>query len=446
VCDPSTVCGGSVAAVFTGLADALPGGGFVREAFVHPWGRPATEDEFDDPTAGAARELPPGLRGGAGDPEAATPRFVSGMQDGSLMLWRAADGARERTWEGHGWGHAVRALAFLPPGTVVSGSTDGTLRVWRLSDCTCVAALSGHTDTVRCVLALPDGRVLSGSDDASLRLWSLRDGACEAQLLGHTAAVWALVALADGSGRAVSGAWDGQLRVWAPPAAGGGESEVAPPGACLRVLTGHTKAVHALVALPGGSRVVSGGADQTLRVWDCATGAAERTLDVGRNGVVHALAALGPDRVASGSGDGALRVWWVGAVAPRCERVLKGHQDGAFALALLPDGRVVSGSSDKSLCVWAAAERERVLVPPVVAGATWALVALGQPPSRPLEEWEGPPPPQPTPVDKDLADVAARLSQDAAFVYDTQAYDYAHEQRKGPQAEAPQAAIDEGDE
>jgi len=437
VCDPGLVCGSQVAAVISGIADALPGGA-LRDAFVHPWGRPATEEEADDPTAG--RELPPHLRGSDGDAATATPRFVSGMQDGSLMLWRAADGARERTWEGHGWGHAVRALAALPPGAVVSGSTDGTLRVWRLSDCSCVAQLSGHTDTVRCVLALPDGRVLSGADDSTLRLWSLADGTCEWLLTGHTAAVWALVALADGSGRVVSGAWDGQLRVWAPPGPGGGadgQASVAPPSACLRVLSGHTKAVHALCALPGsGARVVSGGADQTLRVWDCEAGTCDRTLDVGRGGVVHALAALGPDRVAAGSGDGALRVWAVGQAAPRCERVLKGHADGAFALALLPDGRVVSGSSDKSLCVWAAAQRERVLVPPVAAGATWALVALGPPPTRVLAEWEGPPPPAPTPKDAALTEVTARLCEEAAFVLDAQ---------RGPQAEGPRGD-DDGDD
>jgi hypothetical protein len=210
-----------------------------------------------------------------------------------------------------------------------------------------------------------------------------------------------------------------------------------PPSCCLRVLTGHTKAVHALAALPGGSRVVSGGADATLRVWDAAAGTCERTLDCGRGGVVHALQALGPDRVAAGSGDGTLRVWAVGGAAPRCERVLKGHADGAFALALLPDGRVVSGSSDKSICVWAAAERERVLVPPVAAGATWALVALAPPPTRPLTEWEGPPPPAPTPKDPALADVAARLAEEAAFVHDLQ---------RGPQAEPPQPLYDDAEE
>jgi WD40 repeat protein len=385
------VCGGQVAALANSLSSVLgqsSGGSFVREAVLHPWGRPATE-EFDDPSdaGGAGAPVPEALQGSS---EQATPRFVSGMQDGSLMLWRAADGARERTWEGHGWGHAVRALAAAP-GCVISGSTDGTLRLWKLADASCAGVLRGHEDTVRAVLALPGGRVLSGADDATVRLWSLASGECQAVLRGHSGAVWALCLLADGSGRAVSGAWDGDLRVWAlpPPGEAPGTDELM----AERALSGHKKAVHALAALPGGARVVSGSADQTLRVWDAAAGVCERTLDVGRAGVVHALVALGEARVAAGCGDGALRVWHCGApgTAARCERVLKGHADGAFALALLPDGRVVSGSSDKSLCVWAACERERVLVPPVAAGATWAIGSLGAPPTRARPEWDGPP-------------------------------------------------------
>jgi hypothetical protein len=442
VCDPTNVCGSQVAALANSLSGVL-GGGFVREAVLHPWGRPATE-EVDDPTEhdgldGATRPVPEALQ--AGPAEGATARFVSGAQDGSLMLWRAADGGRERTWEGHGWGHAVRALALLPPGRLVSGSTDGTLRVWRLADVgTGALVLSGHEDTVRALLALPGGdggRVLSGSDDSTLRLWSLApDGGCECVLRGHSGAVWTLALLADASGRVVSGSWDGTLRVWAlpPPGAAGAYDGAAPPdaphSACERVLAGHTKAVYALAALPGGSRCVSGSADQTLRVWDAGSGACERVLDLGRGGVAHALLALGEARVVCGCGDGALRVWHVDAPA-RCERVLKGHADGVFALALLPDGRIVSGSSDKSLCVWAAAERERVLVPPVAAGTTWALVALGPPPTRPLTEWAAPPL-EPSPRKEELEGLrraSRHMSEEAAL----------------PSARAPSVVDDDGE-
>jgi len=54
---------------------------------------------------------------------------VSGGADGSIRLWRAADGMELHTYEGHS--DKVRAVTFTPDGsTIYSGSADGTLRRW----------------------------------------------------------------------------------------------------------------------------------------------------------------------------------------------------------------------------------------------------------------------------------------------------------------------------
>ena len=75
---------------------------------------------------------------------------------------------------------------------------------------------------------------------------------------------------------------------------------------CERQLQGHTKTVSCVVELRDG-RVVSGSADNSLRVWDVGTG--------------------------------------------QCERQLQGHTDEVSCVVELRDGRVVSGSWDKSLRV-----------------------------------------------------------------------------------------------
>ncbi len=353
---------------------------------MHPWGRGVAGDEEEDGSGGVgASAVPPELRGAAA---AAAPRFVSGMQDGTLMLWRSVDGFRERTWPGHGWGRAVRCVACLPPSRLITGSTDSSLCVWRLADGAQEQVLSGHTDTVRAVAPLPDGRVLSSADDGTVRLWSLAAGACEAVLEGHTGAVWALALLADSSGRAASGSWDTTVRIW---------DQLVNGPTCVATLTGHTKEVLALCPLPCSARLVSSSADATLRVWDAAAGTCERALDVGRGGVAHALLSLGSSRVIAGCGDGALRVWQVDPPAARCEQVLKGHADGVWSMALLEDGRVVTGSSDKSICIWAHNKRERVVVPPLAAGTSWALAALCAPPRQATldEVWPVPEPASP---------------------------------------------------
>jgi WD40 repeat protein len=60
---------------------------------------------------------------------------------------------------------------------------------------------------------------------------------------------------------------------------------------------------------PDGKRAVSASADETLNVWDLATGRALRTLE-GHSAGVHGVAVT-PDgrRVASASQDQTLKVW-----------------------------------------------------------------------------------------------------------------------------------------
>ena len=363
-CD--ALCGEHVATLAANLTAAITFGGTnsVTEGILHPWGRGVANDEDDDP-----RGALPALEAGGG---VASSRFLAGMQDGSLALWRAT-GSRDQTYTGHGWGNAIRCAAVLHPSRMVSGSTDSSLCVWRLQDGTQERQLLGHSDTVRAVLPLPDGRIVSAADDRTLRVWNLASGSCEAVLEGHKGGVWALLLVADGSNRRiVSGAWDSTLRVW-----------TLAPGAepvCTATLSGHTKEVLALAAL-GGSRVVSSSSDATMRLWDVDSGTCERAVDVGKGGVAHCLVAVGPATVLAGCGDGAVRAWHIDAASARCDRVMKGHSDGVFSMALLSDGCVVTGSSDKSISCWARYERERVLVPPVASGAVWSLSALGEPPS-----------------------------------------------------------------
>jgi WD40 repeat protein len=74
------------------------------------------------------------------------------------------------------------AVGALPDGTpvIVSGGYDGTVRVWRLADGTPVGEpLTGHTGWVTAVTvgALRDGTpvIVSGGDN-TVRVWRLADG------------------------------------------------------------------------------------------------------------------------------------------------------------------------------------------------------------------------------------------------------------------------------
>ena len=64
-----------------------------------------------------------------------------------------------------------------------------------------------------------------------------------------------------------------------------------------------------------------------------------------------AVAVLPDGRVVSGGDDGRVLVW--DPAAPGAAPVELGrHDDGVVAVAVLPDGRVVSGGSDGRVLVW----------------------------------------------------------------------------------------------
>ena len=107
------------------------------------------------------------------------------------------------------------AAGALPDGTpvIISGSDDGTVRVWRLADGTPVGEpLAGHDGGVRAVAAgaLPDGTpvIISGSGDRTVRVWRMADGTPVGEpLTGHDSGVDAVAAgaLPDGTPVIISG-------------------------------------------------------------------------------------------------------------------------------------------------------------------------------------------------------------------------------------------------
>ena len=81
-----------------------------------------------------------------------------------------------------------------------------------------------------------------------------------------------------------------------------------PGGPLERILQGdHT--IKAMAVTADGQRIVSCGDDNTVRVWDLASGRLERTLE-GPTGGVRAVAVTADgQRIVSGGGDGTVRVW-----------------------------------------------------------------------------------------------------------------------------------------
>ncbi len=89
---------------------------------------------------------------------------------------------------------------------------------------------------------------------------------------------------------------------------------------------------------PDGTRIVSGSADNTVRLWDAATGQPIGQPMTGHTGAVSSVA-FSPDgtRIVSGSGDKTVRVWDADTGQPIGEP-LTGHTDTVTSVAFSPDG------------------------------------------------------------------------------------------------------------
>ncbi|MDZ7709912.1 MAG: cytochrome C [Roseovarius sp.] len=182
--------------------------------------------------------------------------------------------------------------------------------------------LKGHGGPVMGLSVLPGGTVVSASFDNSVGLWQ---GRAPRWLEGHAAAVIAVEPL--GEGRLVSGGDDFDVIVWDRTTGAGTRLE------------GHQGKVAGLAVSPDGAWIASASWDGSIGLWPVAGGAA-RFLS-GHDGPVTDVA-FGPGgaRLYSASADGTLRVWdWrEGATS----RVLLNQGFGINTLVVGPQGEWIA--------------------------------------------------------------------------------------------------------
>ncbi|MBN9122326.1 MAG: sigma-70 family RNA polymerase sigma factor [Planctomycetes bacterium] len=268
-----------------------------------------------------------------------------------------------RTFAGHT--DVVGAVAFFPAGDkIVTSGFDATYRTWDVKTGKELGRRSiGQPDarTGGPVAVSPDGKRL-----ATLYFVSeVGTGKLLFDLDGHVADLTRVRYDRDGK-RILSASYDGTIRVWdadgkrvraieshmgrqAPAGLQNGFGPPPGPGGGPAVPRIERRGVRDAVFSPDGKRIVSGGTDGTVRMWDTDTGKELWGWKQSRD--VLAVAFL-PDgkRAVSGDAEGTIRVW--DAETGKELKQLTGHIGGVDALAVGPNGRLVSAGADKTVRVW----------------------------------------------------------------------------------------------
>jgi len=158
------------------------------------------------------------------------------------------------------------------------------------------------------------------------------------------------------------------------PAAGPATPSVVAAGAggLFRRFEGHTAGVVGVAVSPDGTRLLTGGRDQTVRLWDVATGKQLRHFS-GNTAQVWRVA-FAPDGKAAASAemDGTLRHWDLESGAELGQFL--GHHGAAAALAFAPDGRhLISGGLDGTVRLWEVATRRELRRFEGHSGHVWSV-------------------------------------------------------------------------
>jgi WD40 repeat protein/uncharacterized caspase-like protein len=288
---------------------------------------------------------------------------ASGSYDRTIKLWDIASGEEVRSFKGHTL--PVLAVAFSSNGnSILSGSYDKTLKLWNTDSSKAVRTLKGHKGGIYAVAFSPDGsQALSGSQDATMRLWDIKSGKSIRTFKGHSGQVQSVAFSPDArlalsaSGSIFKSAGsieevDDNVRLW----------DIA-TGSQIRGFKGHVNkygsgkelaSVTSIAFSHDGKIALSGSYDQSLKLWNVATGALIRSLEGSsalNNNINSAKFSRNGKLALLASDDTTLKLW--NFSGSNEIQLFKGHSKPVRSAVFTADDKhAVSAGDDNTTKLW----------------------------------------------------------------------------------------------
>ncbi|KAG6894392.1 hypothetical protein C0992_006292, partial [Termitomyces sp. T32_za158] len=232
----------------------------------------------------------------------------------------------------------IRSVRFSPDGKLLAtGSEDHQIRIWNIAKKRIRTIFSGHTQAIYSLDFSLDGRfIISGSGDKTVRIWDMHDKSSKVLNDAYTVnkdedededeGFISAVISPNGQLVAVS-SLDETIRIW----------DVA-TGVLIKRLQGHKDTVYSIAFTPDGRGLVSGSLDKTLKYWDITALTAGWDDDMLLKKPVECTMDFVGHKVGVSSGH------W---------RRVDLQQDYVLSVSVSHDGQwVVSGSKDRRVQFW----------------------------------------------------------------------------------------------
>ncbi|XP_057952468.1 small ribosomal subunit protein RACK1 [Malania oleifera] len=218
--------------------------------------------------------------------------------------------------------------------------------------------MRAHCDMVTAIATPIDNTdmIVTASRDKSIILWHLTKdsgtyGVPRRRLTGHSHFVQDVVLSSDGQ-FALSGSWDGELRLWDLAA-----------GVSARRFVGHEKDVLSVAFSIDNRQIVSASRDRTIKLWN-TLGECKYTI---HNEEAHtdwvSCVRFSPNTlqptIVSASWDRTVKVW--NLTNCKLRNTLVGHGGYVNTVAVSPDGSLcASGGKDGVILLWDLAEGKKL--------------------------------------------------------------------------------------